>query len=284
MKTPPAFRLFSTAALCAATVAAALLLTTAPSSASSNWQVNLIPYLWLPTINAHAAIQTTSVSGSGGGSIACAPLCEIDAQLGPNDYLSHLNSAIMLAADAHYRRFDVATDIINMNLSSSAGSIRDIQGPFGRVDVQLHSSVSARVTGTIWTLVGGYEVFQNRMVNTDVFTGFRSTALTLRGGYDLGGSAGLLNRSGNFASNAGPVDWIFGIKGRVNLTKKLYIPYYLDAGAATNSSTAQEIIGIGYGERGSAELLFRNLAYTSSNTALTNARFGGPALGYTFRF
>ena len=117
-----------------------------------------------------------------------------------------------------------------------------------------------------------------------MFTGFRSTALTLRGDYDLGGNYGFLNRSGNFAANSGPVDWIFGIKGRVQLTKKLLIPYYLDAGAATNSSTAQEIIGVGYGERGSAELLFRNLAYTSSNTALTNARFGGPALGYTFRF
>ena len=266
-----------------AMVAAALVADATPSVAASKWQVDLTPYLWLPTINAHAAFQTTSVAGSS-GSIACAPLCEIDAQLGPNDYLSHLNSAIMLAGDAHYRRFDVATDIINMNLSSSTGSVKDIQGPFGRVDIQLHSNVSARVTGTIWTLVGGYDVFQNGMFNTDLFTGFRSTALTLRGDYDLGGSNGLLNRSGNFAANAGPVDWIFGLKGRVNLTKKLFIPYYLDAGAAPNSSTAQEIIGIGYGERGSAELLFRNLAYTSSNTAMTNARFGGPALGYTFRF
>ncbi|MBV8339884.1 MAG: hypothetical protein JO343_08055 [Candidatus Eremiobacteraeota bacterium] len=273
---------FAVAGICAATCGA-LALASAPADAASNWQVDVTPYLWLPTINAHAALQSSSIEGRG-GSLACAPLCEIDAVIGPNNYLSHLNSAFMIAGDAHYRRFDVATDIINMNLSSSAGSIKDFQGPFGRIDIQVHSNVSARVTGTIWTLVGGYDVFQNRMVNTDVFTGFRSTAMTLRGDYDLGGNYGLLNRSGNFAANAGPVDWIFGIKGRVNLTKKLFVPYYLDAGAATNSSTAQEIIGIGYGERGSAELLFRNLAYTSSNTALTNARFGGPALAYTFRF
>jgi hypothetical protein len=273
---------FALAGICAAAFGA-LMLASAPAAAASNWQVDLTPYLWLPTINAHASVQTSSIAGRA-GSIACAPLCEVDAVIGPNQYLSHLNSAFMVAADAHYRRFDVATDIINMNMSSSAGSIKDFQGPFGRIDIQVHSNVSARVTGTIWTLVGGYDVFQNRVVNTDVFTGFRSTALTLRGDYDLGGNYGFLNRSGNFAANSGPVDWIFGIKGRVQLTKKLLIPYYLDAGAATNSSTAQEIIGVGYGERGSAELLFRNLAYTSSNTALTNARFGGPALGYTFRF
>jgi hypothetical protein len=267
-----------------AAILGAAILAPAAAAAKSNWQVELTPYLWVPTVNARGIFNTTTLSGSGGRIIQCAPICEIEAVIGPNQYLSHLNSAIMLAADAHYRRFDVATDIINMNLSSSAGSVKDFQGPFGRIDIQLHSNVSARFTGTIWTLVGGYDVFRNRVVNADVFTGFRSTALTVRGDYDLGGNHGILNRSGNFGSNAGPTDWIFGLKGRVNLTKKLFIPYYVDAGAATNSSTAQELIGIGYGERGSAELLFRNLAYTSSNTVLTSARFGGPALGYTFRF
>jgi len=267
-------------------VAAAMVVVAcaAPTLASDKWAFDLTPYLWLPTINGHASFDTSSLPSGGGGVITCAPLCEIDAEVGPNDYLSKLNSAIMLAADAHWRRWDVATDIMNMNLTSSNGSIKNIVGPDGRVNLQFQTNVSARMTGTIWTLVGGYSVFQNKLVNVDLIGGFRSTALTIRGDYDLGGNLGLVNRSGSFAGNGGPFDWVIGLKGRVNVMPKLYIPYYLDVGAGTNSSTAQELIGVGYGQRGSVELLFRNLAYTTSDTALTNIRFGGPALGYTFRF
>lgn len=273
---------FAAVAACAAFGCALVLAQSTPSNAD-DWQFSATPYLWLPTINGHLGYTVPSLPGNG-TVITCAPLCEADVNVGPNNYLSHLNSAIMLAADARKGRWDLATDIINMNMSAGVGTVTDFSGPFGKVHIPISVSTSSRFTGTVWTLEGGYSVFQDKMFNADFIGGFRSTALTLRTDYNFGGPYQIFGRSGSLAANTGPFDWIVGLKGRVNLTDKLYVPYYVDAGSGTNSSTAQEIIGIGYGRRGSAELLFRNLAYTSTNTAVKSVRMGGPALGYTFRF
>jgi hypothetical protein len=268
-------------------IASILLFVVAAPSEADPWQFSATPYLWLPTVNGHLSFNTTTLPGSGavaGGIIQCSPLCTTEFQIGPNQLLAHLNSAIMLAADARKGRWDLATDIINLNISTSTGRVTDFTGPFGRVNIQFHHNISSRFTGTIWTLAGGYALFQDKMFNVDFIGGFRSTSLTDRTSYDFGGSFGKFGRSGSFAANGGPFDWIVGIKGRANLTNKLFIPYYLDAGAGTNSSTAQEMIGIGYGRNASAELLYRNIAYTSTNTALKSVNFSGLALGYTFRF
>jgi len=275
--------LFLAAAPACAALACALALASAAPANADDWKFSATPYLWLPTVNGRLGYNVSSLPGNG-TVITCAPLCEADVNVGPNDYLSHLNSAIMLAADARKGRWDLATDIINMNMSAGVGTVTDFSGPFGKVHIPFSVSTSSRFTGTIWTLEGGYSVFQNKMFNADFIGGFRSTALTLRTDYSFGGPYGIFGRSGSLAANTGPFDWIVGLKGRVNLTNKLYIPYYVDAGAGTNSSTAQEIIGLGYGRNGSVELAFRNLAYTSTNTAVKSVRMGGPALGYTFRF
>jgi hypothetical protein len=275
------FFLVTVSACTALTIAFALALTT-PAHADG-WKFTATPYLWLPTVNGRLGYDVSSLPGNG-TIITCAPLCEADVSVGPNNYLSHLNSAIMLAADARKGRWDLATDIINTNLSLGVGTVTDLSGPFGKVHIPFSVSTSSRMTGTIWTLEGGYSVFQDKMFNADFIGGFRSTALTLRTDYSFGGPYGIFGRSGSLAANTGPFDWIVGLKGRVNLTDKLYIPYYVDAGAGTNSSTAQEIIGLGYGRNGSVQLAFRNIAYTSTNSALKSARLGGPAVGYTFRF
>jgi hypothetical protein len=269
---------------CAGVLAIALvLISVAPSRAADQWQISATPYLWLPNINGHLGFNTTSLPGSG-ARINCMPLCETNVQIGPNSYLSHLNSAFMLAADARYRRWDLATDIINLNVGSGIGTVTDFTGPFGHVHIPFAVNTSSRTTGTIWTLTGGYALFQDKMFNVDFIGGFRSTSLTLRTDYSFGGPFGIFARSGSFAANSGPFDWIVGLKGRLNLTDKLFVPYYVDTGSGTNSSTAQEILGIGYGRNASAELVFRNLAYTSTNTALKSVYMGGPAVGYTFHF
>ena len=190
----------------------------------------------------------------------------------------------MFAADARYNRWDLATDFINLNVGSGIGTVTNFTGPFGRVDIPFHVNTSSRITGTVWTLEAGYSVLQDKMFNASVIGGFRSSTMTFRTDYDFGGPFGKFARSGSLAANGGPFDWIVGLKGRLNLTDKLYVPYYVDTGTGTNSSTAQEILGVGYGGRGSVELVFRNLAYTSTNTALKSVYMGGPAVGYRFRF
>jgi hypothetical protein len=81
-------------------------------------------------------------------------------------------------------------------------------------------------------------------------------------------------------------DFIGGAKGAVYITpdKAWFMPIYVDVGSGTFGSTWQYVAGIGYGKRGSVEVVYRQLAYTSKSGHIPHIRMYGPALGYTFRF
>src|ERR1700752_3055946 len=73
------------------------------ASTSSGWIFNVAPYIWLPTV--HANLQYNLPPTLGGR-------LPTELSSGPGDYISNLNFAAMLAADARYDRFSVLTDFI----------------------------------------------------------------------------------------------------------------------------------------------------------------------------
>lgn len=272
------------AAVCAAVAGCIVFVAATPSKADGNWQFTVTPYVWLPNVNGRLQFTPPSLPGAGGGQITCTPVCTVNVQVGPSNYLSNLNFATQFAADARYKRWDLATDFMNLNMTVNTGTVTDITGPLGHISIPFHVSTSSRFTGTIWTLVAGYSLIHNNAFDLNVLGGFRSAGLTANVGYNYGGNLGIFAGSGTVSKSGGPFDWIGGLQGRANLTKKLFIPYEIDAGAGTNSSTAQEYIGVGYGHNASAELIYRNLLFTGANTVFKVVRLSGPAVGYTFRF
>jgi hypothetical protein len=272
-------------------VVLAVVATQASADEREGWHYNFTPYLWLPNVNARLSYRIVSLPESAGGNIRCVPPCVIDARVGPNSYLANLKYVGMVAVDARKGRWGVGADLMYMNLTAGSGSVTDVSSPLGRLNLPIHYDTSTLVTGEIETLNGSYSVVHSKPITTDVLVGFRTTTLIVGTDWNLGAPYGYFPRSGTISKESEPFDLIVGAKGRGNLSDALYIRYYFDVGAGKNSSTAQEIIGIGFSHNSSLLLAYRNLAYTSSSrsstnqgNALTSAHFSGPALGYSFRF
>jgi hypothetical protein len=291
------------ACLCAALALVALCADASPSSAEGTdgadradktdgrWHYNVTPYVWLPNVNARLSYRVHSMPVGGGGNVTCAPFCEINVQVGPNGFLSGFKPVGGLAADAHRGKWGVALDVMYMNFSGGAGAVTEVSSPLGPLQIPIHQDASTLFTGEIETLEGSYSVLRAKQITTDVLAGFRATTLIVGTDWDLGGPYGYFPQSGTISKESEPLDVIVGARGRGKLGGGLFIPYYLDVGTGTASSTAQEIIGIGYSRKASLQLVYRNLAYTSASLSYTNqgntfrsARFSGPMLGLTFRF
>ena len=94
---------------------AALLITGAwlPASAQqppqgqatsrTGWVFNVAPYLWLPSVNTTLDYNLPPELGG---------RLPTDVSTGPGSYLTHLNFAAMVAADARNGRFSLLTDFM----------------------------------------------------------------------------------------------------------------------------------------------------------------------------
>src|SRR5262249_29064498 len=155
--------------------------------------------MWLPTVHANFNYDLPPELGG---------RLPTDLTSGPGDYLSKLNFAAMIAAEARYDRFSVLTDFIYLNGNTGSSNIRSIDFfglPSIPISRSLETSVSSRLSSTIWTLAGGYTVFQGDWGNFDLLAGFRllranattnySLALTIAGprgnGATFGGVGGV---------------------------------------------------------------------------------------------
>ena len=74
-----------------------------PPATASGWSFNLMPYLWMPSINANVNYNLPPALG---GTLSANP------SIGFGDLVSHLNIGFMGAADARYDRFTVLTDFM----------------------------------------------------------------------------------------------------------------------------------------------------------------------------
>ena len=252
--------------------------TTAPVQQAPEWQFAVTPYLWVPSVKGQINYDTSRIPGGGPG--------QVSLNVSPNDYLNKLDAAAMFAVDAHNKDIDVFSDFMWMNFSNTNTTSATVSGPFGRVKLPVTFQSGARLTATIWTVGVGSPIFENEHVTADLFIGGRFTQPRSSVSWNLTSPSPFLNANGSASFTDTIYDFIGGAKGDVYITpdKAWFIPYYADVGSGTFGSTWQILGGIGYGRRSSIEVVYRNLAYTSSVSHIPHIRFYGPALGYTFRF
>ncbi|HTJ25084.1 MAG TPA: hypothetical protein VMA36_02870 [Candidatus Limnocylindria bacterium] len=253
-------------------------------SAENHWRVDLIPYLWAPTLNGTLNYDFPSIRhGIRPGIIA--PIVErsgsLNVNVGPSSYLTHLNSAAMMEVVAQRGTGVLFTDVIYLNLSSSQTSIRNFSGPNGNIDLQTSTGASVHLSGTVWTIGGGYAILRGKWGTLQGFGGYRSAAIRTSLGWQFSGPFGILDTTGDAQRDVTLSDALAGVRGDVRLTRRLYIPYYFDIGAGNANSTWQGIGGFGYRfPTWSLLLVFRNLQYNTTPTnVIPNLRMGGIALG-----
>jgi len=113
--------------LIAAALGALALGAMAPASAEVNmfdgeWHFSVTPYAWLPNVNG-----STSFDGPIGGAR------NMSADIDSNTLLSDLKFAAMISGEVRKGEWSVFTDYIYLSLDGQKSTVKEINGPFGRL-------------------------------------------------------------------------------------------------------------------------------------------------------
>jgi len=261
----------------------------APASSPSGWTFNLAPYMWFANLNATTNLNLPPAAG--GGTVTST------SNIGFDQVLQHLNSAVMVAGDAQYDRFSILTDFMFMDLGGAASRLRSVNfrnHPDIPITGSLQTSGSLNMSAPIWTLAGGYTLLKGDWGNFDVIAGFRYLGIPISIDYTLGltltgprGNSATFGGSGSVSGTANVWNGIGGFRGRIRLGDAgLFIPYYFDIGAGGSNLTWQIASGLGYHMNwGDVSLTYRYLAFEQGSSAvLQHLSVKGPMIMANFTF
>jgi len=220
---------------------------------SRGWSVQVAPYLWLPSVSGKLRYDLPGAGFRGGEPLSGSADVKVDA----GDYLSNLNGALTLTGDIRYGRFSIITDIIYISAGGTGSRLAsvNIDGvPRNPISSQVGTSSSTDLTGYNLSLAAGYTVAEGAWGHLDLLGGFRWFRAEVDSDYTLNlqlfgprGNAGpSFGGSGRFSGNENIVNGIIGARGRVQLGRGFFIPYYLDIGTGDSNFTWQTYAGLGY--------------------------------------
>lgn len=254
---------------------------------ADKWNFSIMPYLWLPTLDAKLRYGPPPSGGS-----------SAKVSVDPDTLLSNLDFALMLTGKAQKGRWVLATDFIYLDLSGSKSKVEsvDFAGPGGTATVataNLNANVNTSLTGVVWTMLGGYEVLPGKDANLALLGGIRYLGLKASTDYqltaDVTGPPGTATfaRTGSASKKDDVLSAIVGAGGRARLGQSNWFAnYYADVGGGSSVFTWQGIVGLGYAFKwGDVILDYRYLYYDQSgDKLLQEVKLGGLALGANFRF
>ena len=253
--------------------------------AEPGWQFSVTPYAWVPSIDGTLRYQLPTQSGSGSA----------DVSKDGASILEALNFAAMIAAEARYQRYSVLTDFIYLDLGGSSSKVRDVNfggGGSAGVGANLDRGTESSLSGSLWTLMGGYTVTQGDWGHADITGGFRlfslsaETNLRLSGDVTAPSGTTTLNRNARLSDSATLFDGVVGLRGRLVIGKGFFVPYAFDIGTGSSSLTWQASGALGYQMNwGSVALGWRHLSYEQSgNNLVQDLSFSGAFLAVNFTF
>ncbi|MCH8137192.1 MAG: hypothetical protein IIB77_14550 [Proteobacteria bacterium] len=265
--------------------------TAVGETSADEWQFQLTPYIWLPTID--GTLNYGPPPGSGGSP---------DVEIGPTDWLELLNFGVLMSGSARKGRFSMFTDVLYLSMTKNGdGRVVSVDGtvsgPGGSVSIPVSADLTLNTRtdfdGLVWTFAAAYTVKQTDASSLDIFAGARlfsvdfSTRWDLTAAITTPGGVELLAAQGGVGSDTDLWDAIVGVRGHVGLGNgKWSVPYYLDIGTGSSDLTWSAMTGltrsVGWGE---ILFVYRHLEYDEDFDGLMqNFSFSGPAVGASFRF
>jgi hypothetical protein len=250
------------------------------------WTFNVAPYLWVPAVDATLRYSVPPETGAARST---------DISVDQSKLLDALDFAAMIAAEARYDRFTLVTDLIYLDLGSSSSRVKSVDVvQVGRdpVSSQLDAGTQSSLTGTLWTLAGGYTVAQGAWGNVDISAGFRLFYLDTKTNISLttnviGPNNQIsLPRGAQLSESVTLFDGIIGLRGRFELGSGFSIPYSFDIGTGSSTLTWQAVGGLTY-QTGWAGITagYRYLYYDQGdNKLLQDFALQGPFLAVNFTF
>lgn len=245
--------------LAGASCAGTLFLATggaAVAGSADDWQYSGTLYLWGAGINAETARGST---------------VDIDF----TTLLNNLNMAAMGALEARRREWSFVADAIYLNV----GGDNEASVPVFGFDVA--ADVKARAW--ILNLHGAYNVFTSEQASIDLLAGARYLELKIDLSVDVAAGPQAVTLSRSVLDNVW--DGVVGVKGRVNLGDRWYLPYYADIGTGESDLTWQVFAGVAYSfDWGEMSLVYRHAEWEFDDNKLDNLQVSGPAAAVTWNF
>jgi len=243
----------------------------------NKWHGSITPYVWAPGISGTLVFHHPLLTGLGAASINVAT--------GPSNYLSFANSAGMVAGEVRKNALDISADLIFLNMSNTGSTNVTISGPGGKVQIPITSSVGWHMNTTMWELEPGAVIAHGDDGSAIVFSGVRSVSLKTSANWTFTGPIDLIPLTGSDSESATITDALVGVRGKLNIGGRWFVPLYQDFGWGTAGTTTTQFYGgFGYAEHWGNLLLFYRQLYFDQNTATARLRgleLNGLTLGAT---
>jgi len=243
-----------------------------------DWHFTLVPYLWLPSVNGKMHITLPQVPSTFTAQ-------SNDFDIGKSSYLDNLSFAALVTMTLEKGDWSLFTDFMYVDFSDSNRQVTFPNLPGGRLDIKADTGFKALV------FEGGpaYSLYRSRDIKFDFLAGVRYLGIDSHANLDAAIAIPISVPSRNFTYKKDLVDPIVGIKGRFELGKGWFIPYYFDGGGfgINNEWSWQAFGGLGYhfSELFSMTLGYRHLQYNyNNNVLLKDVYMSGGLLGFIFRF
>jgi hypothetical protein len=260
-------------------VTAAVMLiasSTAAAAETRDWQFALTPYVWLPSVEGTGDFDTPP---DGGG--------EPEVEIGPVDYLEHLELALMLAGEARKGNWVFRADVVYVDFGNQRAGVRNVTGPGGVVEFPVNAGTTFSLDGLEWQGTIGYVFLSKPGISLEVLGGLRYLDVSAELDWQFDGPLNLLPQSGRFSQDVELWDAIVGVRGRATFgNDKWFVPFHLDLGTGDSDLTWQLFAGLGYAfSWGDVLAAYRHLEYDQKQgDLLQGVSLSGPAIGVTFRF
>jgi hypothetical protein len=255
----------------------------APAPDGEQWRWSITPYLWLPTINGEFAFDLPQ-----GGDAS------VGGEIGPSDYLTNLEGALMLNAEFRADRWAFNGDLIWLDLTTDVSRLRSVTSDGETITIPRETNLDTEteLSGAVMTVIASRLLSESssssvaalgglRYLGLDADVDWQLTTTITRPGFTLASE-------GRISGSVDLYDAIVGLRGqwRFGTGDHWYVPWYLDVGAGSSDLTWQAMAGIGYAfTRTSVLGVWRHLDYDPGNDdVLSEISLGGPAIGFTWRF
>ena len=249
-------------------LAFAIATTATAEPGSDQWTYSAELYGWLPDI------KTTTATGG-------------DVEITQHDLIETIQMFFFGSAAAYKGKWSLFADTVYQKISEDGGLTESVPvlGPI-ELDVDIDADISMKAF--IGTFGGTYNIFDNDKATVNLIGGARYLWIQLDTQFDfstlvLGQE---VNRSKNETLSGDVWDGIVGVRGKINLNDKWYLPYYVDVGTGQSDLTWQAVAGVGYKFKwGDVLLTYRYLDYEfKSDYHIDDLSASGPQLGAKFYF
>jgi len=198
-----------------------------------------------------------------------------------DDLLDSLEMGFMGAFEARKGKWSLLADAIYLDLE--ANKTANVTLPIGR-GIDVTTNTNANLKGWVLQFGVSYNLLTKGKSKLDFLVGTRYLDL------DIDLALGIEAIPDNYRTiSVGDSLWdgFVGVKGNIGLSKRWYLPYYLDIGTGDSEFTWQALGGVGLRAAKWIDLtlVYRHLEWDlKSDRVIDKISFSGPAFGVIFRF